>query len=506
MIELNFISQRILPLFAYINLFLIFLFLLLSCQIILKRLKKIRKIYWLVVFIILIISLLIRIYLAPHHHRFFIDESFYIGTAKNILYYFKSIISIGYYPKQIGWPALLAISFLIFGVNNYVAIYTSLFFGSLSIFLIFILVYIISKNERLAIISSFFLAILPLHVIYSGTAETVITSIFFLLATIICFLILVDNQNTKLIFLTLFLFTFTIQLRFENVLILIPMLIFIFLKGVHLRWRKWIMPLIFSLPFFIIYIFQLFELINFYTDIYARKIVLFGFGGIGNNFLSLFDFSFLNIILCVLVVIGIFLLYKYERKIAIFFIIWFFVYFCFYLLYIYADDFHMLTGLVALLPIMAYPICFIHNFLKIKKGNLFDIIVIVIFIFLFLISFDRDPIPEYLLETQALEKLKKDIPDDCIVVIEVPVIITSVTDLRAVDTIYFLDKTDESLIAYKDRCILFYEDVYCKKDMLPKSRRRCEIMHERFRLTEYKEYEGMNVTFYLYTISKKQKI
>jgi hypothetical protein len=158
---------------------------------------------------------------------------------------------------------------------------------------------------------------------------------------------------------------------------------------------------------------------------------------------------------------------------------------------------------------MAYPIYFVWNYIhphskkSIKKGLLFDIVVIVTFLFLFVASFDKDPIPEYLLETQVLEKLKKDIPLDCIVVMEVPVILTSITDLRAVDTIYFLDNIDSDLTAYKNICLLFYEDVYCKKDMLPKSRKRCEIMHERFKLSKYKEYSSVNITFSLYNVSKK---
>ena len=103
MIE-QYISQRIVPLLAYINLSLILILLFFPFRVIFKKLKRINKKYFLIVSIILIIGIVIRLYLAPHHHRFFIDESFYMGAAKNILYYFKSVTSDGIYAKQIGWP------------------------------------------------------------------------------------------------------------------------------------------------------------------------------------------------------------------------------------------------------------------------------------------------------------------------------------------------------------------------------------------------------------------
>tara|TARA_Y100000310_G_C20700789_1_gene829682 strand:+ start:5865 stop:7382 length:1518 start_codon:yes stop_codon:yes gene_type:complete len=500
-----YINTRILPLLAYINLSLILIFLYISFPIILTKFKKIGKKYWLIILIVLLIGVLIRLFLVPHHHRFFIDESFYIGAAKNLLFYFKSTIATGIYPKQIGWPALLTIPFFLFGVNNYVAIYTSIFFGSLSVILMYILVYLLSKNARLAIISSFLLAILPLHAIYSGTAETIIASVFFLLATLISFIIMIKNQQTRLIFLTVFLFLFTIQIRLENILILIPMLVFIFLNHIKISWKKWRFPLILSLPLLTSYLFQFFRLINFYDNSYNGNVNLFGFNEILIRFM--FDFSFLTILFLVLTITGIIALYSLNKRTLALYLSWFSVYLGYYLFYQYSNDFHLLTGLIALVPIMAYGVYYFSTFLSLKlnlkKTFLLDMGILIIILFLFFVSFDNRPIPGFLLETKAMEKLKEDIPKDCIVITEIPVIITSIAEVSVIDTTYFLRYIDEKLPGYENKCLLYYEDFYCKNDTGTKrSLKRCDAMHSGFKLDEYKKYNEMDVTFYLYNISK----
>ncbi len=488
---------------ALINLFLILIFLFISFPAISNKFKKIGKKYWLIILIVLLLGLMIRLFLAPHHHRFFIDEAFYMGAAKNLLFYLKSTISTGIYPKQIGWPLLLTIPFFMFGVNNYIAIYTSIFFGSISIILMYFLVYLLSKNKRLALISSFLLAILPLHVIYSGTAETIVVSVFFLLVTLISFIIMIKNQKKKLIFLALFLFLFTIQIRLENILILIPMLVYIFLNKIKLNLKNWIFPIIISSPLFISYLIQIYQLTNFYDGAYYQDLIFFGFREILSKLTSIdLYFNFLFTLSFLFLIIGFIGLHK--SKILIFYISWFLAYFGHYLFYLFSDDFHVIPGLVALLPIMAYGIIHISTLSsKIfpKKKLLLDTTIMIVILLSFFASFDKDIVPEYLIETKTLEKLKQDIPDDCVVVAEIPIIVTSVTELRAIDTIYFLDHTDENLLAYKDTCLIYFEDIYCKKNIILESDKRCETMHSNFKLSKYKEYNEMGITLSLYNIS-----
>ena len=114
MIDTIYIGKNILPILAYLNLTLIFILTIVSFKSIKKSISKIKKKYWVYLAFIILFGLIIRIVYAPMHHLFFIDESFSIVAAKNISFYFKSFISTGIYPKQIAWPAMIAISFLFF--------------------------------------------------------------------------------------------------------------------------------------------------------------------------------------------------------------------------------------------------------------------------------------------------------------------------------------------------------------------------------------------------------
>lgn len=135
--------------------FLVFLFIVNFSEI-RKVVRKIRKVSWILIFFIFLFGLVLRM-TTPHIHLVYIDESNNMEVGKNMLLYGKSQTCeyTGYekqkcdvYRKMVGVQFIYAISFLLFGVDNYVAINTSVIFGSLSIILMFLVGYlmcIISK-------------------------------------------------------------------------------------------------------------------------------------------------------------------------------------------------------------------------------------------------------------------------------------------------------------------------------------------------------------------------
>src|SRR3989338_8855761 len=274
MIE-HFISQKLLPLFGFLNIALIMLFLGLSSNTIFKEIKEIRKntIIWL--FVILLVALSVRLFLVPQSHIFLIDESFYMSSAKNIILHSKSFMATGDYPKPIGWPVLLSIAFFFFGISNYTAIYTSTFFGAASVILIFLMTYFLFKNEKMALYSSLFLAILPIHIIYSASAETAIISSFFILATLASFLLCIKHREKSLAFLALFIFLFTIQIRLENILLVILLGFLFYANSTKLKLKEGIIYLSYASPFLLLSIFQYIQLRNFYNNVYYRNLVFF---------------------------------------------------------------------------------------------------------------------------------------------------------------------------------------------------------------------------------------
>jgi len=502
------LSQGIMPLIAYLNLLLIMIFAILSSNIIYKKLTKIKKRYLIALIIVFLAGLYIRLHYSPLHHGFFIDESFYMESAKNILAHQRSFLSTGDYEKQIGWPVLLTIPFFIFGVNNYVAIYTSVFIGSLSVFLIFVLVFLIFRNEKSALFSSVLLAVLPLHIFYSGTAETAAASIFFILLTYISFFFMLEKFDIKFAYLTLFLLLFAIQVRLENFLMFIPMTIYILIKKVDLRWKKSVVPAMISIPFFASVIFQYFQIKGFYVKAYATELAFFGFENISDKFyLFIKSIDLFYLFFIFIAVIGAYYSFKKEKLLSYFFASWFLVFSLYYLLYLFADDFHFLPALVALIPIAAFGIdsliAYFSEYFKIKQNNLL-LFSIIFILALFFISYDGVSMPYFELETRVMGKLSEDIPPDCIIVAELPNIITSTTELEAIGTAKFLNDASDDLFSYKNRCLLYFEDMYCKENFLPNSMLRCGRMRSKFKLTDFIWHKNGELGFYFYKISAKR--
>jgi hypothetical protein len=493
------IIQIILPLIAFVNLILILIFFSKALKIFQKSFKDVGKKYFFILLVILLMALYIRSFATPHHHIFLIDESFYIEAAKNISTYFKSFLSTDYYPKQVGWPVLLSIPFFFFGANNYIAIYTSTIFSSLSIVLMFLLVYLLSKNKKLAVYSAFILSIFPLSIFYSGTAETISASVFFILATLVSFSMFVKNQKTHLLILATLTFLFSIQIRLENIFLLAPISAFIYLQNIRVPKKKILLAVLISLPFLISSYFQYSNLIKYYDNIYYQDREFFGIEGIIGKFAD-WDISLLIISFILLLLIGSVYTLLSNKKLFIFSFSWFFVYFLFYMIYLFSDDFHLLPGLVALIPITAYGIMYISKFVSKNKVLMLDIGIPVILILIFFQSYDVGN-PEYVLETKIINDLKN-IPENCTIITEIPNIITSTTELRAIDTIYFLNYADENILGLKNQCVLYFEDIYCYKDNpLKNSKSRCNAMHNRFNLTSFKSYREGKQVFLIHRIS-----
>ena len=410
-----------------------------------------------------------------------------MGAAKNIVEYGKSFLSTGQYSKQIGWPILLSVPFLLFGVNNYLAIYTSMFFGILSVPLMFILVYNLTKNKKIAIISSFLLAIYPMHIKYSGSAEIIIPSIFFILLTLMSFITYYQKNKKTLLILSILLLTFTIQIRLENILIIFPIAYILWQKKPKL---KELSLFTITIPFILAYIFQFFRLTNFYIGIYKNKITLFGL----NSTIPKFYFiNILDILLIILVLVSIPLVYKENKRLFYISNLIFIPFLVFYLFYRYANDFHLLTGIIALFPMISY---FIIKNKKIMIASIFIILILLI------PSFPKAD-DKYLLETEIMSKFEEDVPKNCSIIMEIPLIGSTLSDLKIINTVTFVNKEDYSLRTYKNKCLLFYEDIYCDSKLLPNSKKRCSIIKSKYNLTPYKEYKLRNTSYYLYNLTTK---
>ena len=163
--QLALIFHDIIPFFILIN-FIILTYLIYFNRNNLKNFfLKIDKRTWILLFIIFVFALTLRIVLPLHYQRMWIDEAHYMETGKNMLQSFDQ----GNYIKSIGWPFLLSIAFWIFGVNTYVGLYFSTFLGALTVFNVFFLSFIITKQKNLSLISALVFSLFATHITWSAS-------------------------------------------------------------------------------------------------------------------------------------------------------------------------------------------------------------------------------------------------------------------------------------------------------------------------------------------------
>jgi len=333
--QLNSVFHDKIPLFILINFVLLIILIYLNWNYLKKFLLKIDKKTWYILILIFIIALSIRIFVPPHHHIMYIDEAWYMEAGKDMLQTGNQ----GDYPKSIGWPFILGIVFGIFGINNWVALYTSTLFGALTIFAMFFMVFIITKRKDLSLISALLFSLFPAHIMWSASAETNITSLFFILLTIFFCFLYYQNKKNSLLWLSLVSIAFTVQFRPENYL-LIPLFIFgcilydkSFFRKINFR---------FVLPFLVMLILSfanLVQVLDFQSSSNWIESDTYG-GKTGDNWsasnlfqnslkygVNIFNNKYQPIIISFLFVLGLFYMFHKQRKESLFLSVWF----CFFL-------------------------------------------------------------------------------------------------------------------------------------------------------------------------------
>ncbi|MEM2918464.1 MAG: glycosyltransferase family 39 protein [Candidatus Altiarchaeota archaeon] len=127
-----------------------------------------------------------------------------------------------------GFPFVIGLLFSVFGVNLATLFILNTILGTLSVVLIFLLTYLLFKNEMIGLYASFLLSISTIHIIYSISAQSIITSLFFILSSLILYLISLQIKKNKILLLFAFLLVFTTWLRYENLILLLIFLILTF--------------------------------------------------------------------------------------------------------------------------------------------------------------------------------------------------------------------------------------------------------------------------------------
>lgn len=408
--------------------------------------------------LISLFALLIRIFLISHYQMMWIDEAWYMKAGKTILN--SRFTSAGGYNKSIGWPFLISLQFSLFGINNWVPIYFSSFLGALTIFNIFLISLLLLRDEKSALFASFLFAILPLPLRWSGSASTHTVSLFFMTSTFLFIILYLKRRKYSLLWLSVITLTFLAMMRPENYVFPFT---FLFLV-VFFKFKKQARPrsiFKFTFPFLILFILIIpnyLQISNFYS----------GKGNFGfENFLfniPRFSIFLLNnrfhpYVYTIFFIGGFILLLKYRRKESLFLLLWFL---SLYLMYYGSwlprlgprvfQSFYPITVITA-----GYFLSCTEKFRKIGKHLPF-LLTMLLLIFITPRLIDQKVNPYAKLETEAIEKAERDLPKSCKIVANWPVVLESTTSLEVVD----IKKALKENIELNGKCILFYEDMFCK--------------------------------------------
>ena len=511
---------------------------------ILHFLQKIDKKTWLFLCLIFILALSIRLFVPPLQHIIYVDEPTYMHAGKMLLQTDHQ----GTYSKSIGWPFVLRIAFGFFGTSNWVALYASVLLGALTVFTFFFMVYAFTKRKDVALVSALLFSFFPSHVRWSSSAETNVASLFFISLTMFfCFLYYADKK-TSLLWLSCISLAFTAQFRPENYALI---LLFIFgciicsksfakplfkNRGFYLVSKNYLQRLIktrFVLPFFLIFVLSfanLTQILDLYTT--SRWMESDTGGqmtennwGVSNliqnslNFgINLFDGSQQPVIMTFLMALGLFYLWLKQRKESVFLVIWFVLYWIIY----FASWFQTLGGkdrffmsfnfiivILASYGMLSISL-FLHSVTKRNwiKRSVFSLIVL--FVSLLFVPYILDSACMHvsdarLLETEIPEWAEQDIPQNCLIFANYPIILSSTTELNVVSIDKILENPQIWNDVLSEHCVLFLEDYACLNwGGYYNFMEKCDKLKSMFSCEIFKSYELGEYTYTFYRLTERK--
>ncbi|NYZ78581.1 glycosyltransferase family 39 protein [Candidatus Micrarchaeota archaeon] len=244
---------------------------------IIKPFKTIKRRTWILLLIIFLCGLYIRLFVIPHTHYIYTDDYDHEILSENILHNnkfceceFGSIQhceSCFLIPWPAGYHSVLSLVLGVFGDSEAVAFNTNAVIGSLSIILIFLLLFLTFQDSALALMGAFVFNFIPVHLKYSGAIGLEIFSLFSLILTMIFLEIYLKTRKYPTFLLFLATLLYALNSRPENFLLLLPLSFYIWSNEKRelrkfLRWEY----LAAILVFFILLI-PLFQLLQYGTAV-----------------------------------------------------------------------------------------------------------------------------------------------------------------------------------------------------------------------------------------------
>ncbi len=395
-----------------------------------------------------------------------------------------------------GYPFLIMLSYSIFGFNTLYANYISDLCSSLTIILVFLISYLLTKREEIGLYSAILYAMVPLSIFHASIPNARSVSVFFIALAVLAYLISLKTNKLKSWILFVILFSYSVYIRQENLIMLIVFIlglfIFNFFKDKKIKNIYTSLGKLFS----IIVIFVLLQLfvqsLIIYKPIGLREIepfwgneiryfVSYIPSGILKNGAVLFNqyppeiiemnAILYNPVVTILFLIGIILLIKSDfRKEKLFIIAWFLVYFLLFSFIYYCEfDMELCSAYLRNSLQFQLPYVILASFalFKIRKSLRVDknLFILAILIMVFVTSGLHMPTTLFkdsrFLGLEEFVAALKRTPDNCTIIS--PLLFTARSDViknnhRISIQIYRFEEYFDIDKIGKDACIVFLRD------------------------------------------------
>jgi len=506
--------MRIEPYFLALNFILMFVFFILSFNDIKKMFKPIKKKTWIMLIAIFMLALVLRMFITPHTHRVFFDEDIYLDIGKEILTHWSaSLCNYGnnqecYDPTFMKWPNgypfLLIIPYSIFGVSRAVAFKFVALIGSLTVILSFFIAYLLSKKDEVGLYSALIFALIPVHIMWSGTTASEPSFVFFMSLTVFAFL-LTRSKSWYVYFFAISSLSYAIQIRSEG-MILLPIIGFLLLlfdeTKERVNNRNFVIA--WSLLFFLITPYLIHTIHAAKVDPWGSSEGKFGLKYMKRNIPENTIFWIKGYptiehpwLYTTFAFIGLIYLFMKQRKTCFFLLFWFFTFFMLYGIFYAgsvrygADVRYSLTGYPSFVILAGFGLYFLHKMLKKTLRNdwiiFFLLIVFVLSIFYLNLSSIATPAHEIMEAKQArlyhdfvVEEVKK-LPDNCYILSHTP----SIFLIEGKPSLQTWNGQNEKVMKElfkKTDCVIFDDNYWCNIE--PYKSSVCKHMFDAYNLTE----------------------
>jgi 4-amino-4-deoxy-L-arabinose transferase-like glycosyltransferase len=226
----NLLDQNIL-IYLSIHFILLIIFVFMNRRTILKHFLRVKRETWILLFLIFLFGFFLRN--AEYWYGLNLDDYVPLETAKYLLLEGKHVKACSggmlgecYAYHQVlqppGFPYLITLIYIVFGINSMPVLAFSGILSSITIIIIFLLCYLMFRNEKIGLYSSLVFAIIPIDIFFSGTGNVRVISVFFTALTILFFLIALKKNDMKTWILFALAFSFSTYIRQENYVMFIP--------------------------------------------------------------------------------------------------------------------------------------------------------------------------------------------------------------------------------------------------------------------------------------------